>query len=122
MDADVAVAEEEEEEVAGVEAAVLVWVFPRLDEPGVLGGAGACFAGVLGPAIPFFLFSFALNWSNSVQVSVVVGSKGSALWGTRRLDHERCRCGRGPVWPFSGERVYLALARQTFPGPRFHRQ
>lgn len=47
---DVAAVEEGGEEVDdGVEATV--WVFPRLDEPGV---AGACFAGVLGPAIPFF--------------------------------------------------------------------
>jgi hypothetical protein len=49
FDADVAVAGEEVDDVE-----VAVWVFPRLDEPGVLGFAGACFAGVLGPAIPFF--------------------------------------------------------------------
>jgi hypothetical protein len=47
VDADVAV-----EEVDGVEATV--WVFARLDALAVLGVAGACFAGVLGPAIPFF--------------------------------------------------------------------
>jgi hypothetical protein len=38
------------EEVDDVEATV--WVFARLDA--VLGVAGACFAGVLGPAILFF--------------------------------------------------------------------
>jgi hypothetical protein len=96
------------EEVGGVEAAV--WVFPRLDEAGVLGFAEACFAGVLGPAI-----LLALSWSTSVEenaVSVVVGSKAR----TRRLDHERCRCGKGPVLPFSGERVYLTA---NFSGTAF---
>jgi len=40
------------EEVDDVEAAV--WAFARLDALAVLGVAGACFAGVLGPAIPLF--------------------------------------------------------------------
>jgi hypothetical protein len=48
FDADVAA----EEEVDDVEATVCV--FARLDAPTVLGVPGACFAGVLGPAIPFF--------------------------------------------------------------------
>lgn len=47
FDADVAA-----EEADDVEATV--WVFARLDAPAVLGVAGACFAGVLCPAIRFF--------------------------------------------------------------------
>jgi hypothetical protein len=80
FDADVA----EEEEVDDVGATVDV--FARLDAPAVLGVAGACFAGVLGPAI--LSFSFALSCSNSVEenaVSVVV----VVWWSSRRTCPKR---------------------------------
>jgi len=47
FDADVAAEEVDDDEAT-------VWVFARLDALAVLGAAEACFAGVLGPAIPFF--------------------------------------------------------------------
>ena len=49
FEADVAAEEEE-----GVDVEETVVVFARLDAPAVLGVAGDCFAGVLGPAIPLF--------------------------------------------------------------------
>jgi hypothetical protein len=103
FDADVAAEEVDDDVEATVD------VFARLDAPAVLGVAGACFAGVLGPAIPFFFLRLSLCDSVEENVVSVVVVVKSTCPKRRSLDHTQAVPGSQVSCPFGN------ASFRTFP-------